>query len=122
MQTPRFTCPCCGYMTLGDWPGSYEICHVCFWEDDLVQLLDPWYDGGANRPSLVDAQNTFRSCGAMEPRFLNSVKGAQSGDELDQQWRQVEVADRAFVRVPRDLSDDQFQDLDALYYWRRRAV
>lgn len=26
-------CPCCGYMTL-DRRGAYDICPVCFWEDD----------------------------------------------------------------------------------------
>ncbi|HEY5317723.1 MAG TPA: CPCC family cysteine-rich protein, partial [Solirubrobacteraceae bacterium] len=31
---PRFTCPCCGFLTLPDPErGSYEICPVCFWED-----------------------------------------------------------------------------------------
>ena len=26
-------CPCCGYLTL-DERGGYEICPVCYWEDD----------------------------------------------------------------------------------------
>jgi hypothetical protein len=30
-------------------PGSYEICPVCFWDDDLVQLRWPTYAGGANK-------------------------------------------------------------------------
>ncbi|NIP43329.1 MAG: hypothetical protein GWN61_14025, partial [candidate division Zixibacteria bacterium] len=33
-----YTCPCCGYRTLDDPPGSYDICGICFWEDDTVQL------------------------------------------------------------------------------------
>jgi hypothetical protein len=28
-----FTCPCCGYPTLAE-RGGYEICPLCFWEDD----------------------------------------------------------------------------------------
>jgi hypothetical protein len=28
-----FTCPCCGYPTLGE-RGTYEICEICNWEDD----------------------------------------------------------------------------------------
>lgn len=28
-----FACPCCGYLTL-DERGEFEICNVCFWEDD----------------------------------------------------------------------------------------
>lgn len=122
MTAHRYTCPCCGYMTLGDWPGSYEICHVCFWEDDAVQLLDPWYDGGANVPCLIDAQAAFTSCGAMEKRFVKNVKGVHPGDVLDPQWRKVVSGDRAFARLPRELSDEEFQDLNALYYWRRNAA
>ena len=26
-------CPCCGYETLGE-RGAFEICGVCWWEDD----------------------------------------------------------------------------------------
>jgi hypothetical protein len=29
----RFDCPCCGYPTLGT-RGGYEICRICWWEDD----------------------------------------------------------------------------------------
>ncbi|HEX7887861.1 MAG TPA: CPCC family cysteine-rich protein [Ramlibacter sp.] len=121
MTAPRFTCPCCGYLTLGDWPGSYEICDVCSWEDDLVQLLDPWYGGGANRPCLVDAQSSFAG-GSAIPESLKSVKGVQAGEGRDPQWRRVVAADRAFVRRLRDLNDEQFRDLGVLYYWRLNAV
>jgi hypothetical protein len=27
----RVTCPCCGYRTLPDGPGAYEMCEVCGW-------------------------------------------------------------------------------------------
>jgi hypothetical protein len=122
MSERRYTCACCGYRTFGDRPGSYEICHVCFWEDDLVQLLDPWYAGGANVPSLVTSQATFARAGAMEERFLPNVKGVLESDERDVQWRPVVGGDRAFVMIPRDLSDDEFDNLDHLYYWRRNAA
>ena len=32
------------------------ICPVCFWEDDLIQLKDPEYAGGANLVSLWQAR------------------------------------------------------------------
>jgi len=45
-----YPCRCCGFLTLSDpQNGSYEICPVCFWEDDAVQNEDPPYAGGANR-------------------------------------------------------------------------
>ncbi len=49
----KYTCPCCGYRTLDEEPpGTYDICEICFWEDDPVQFVDPDYEGGANTPSL----------------------------------------------------------------------
>ncbi len=32
----RYSCPCCLYKTLSE-IGGYEICPVCFWEDDGVE-------------------------------------------------------------------------------------
>lgn len=49
-------CPSCGYEVFQDLPGSYDICPVCEWEDDEVQLRFPGYGGGANTPSLCDHQ------------------------------------------------------------------
>ncbi|MDP9163351.1 MAG: hypothetical protein M3N06_04575, partial [Pseudomonadota bacterium] len=30
---PFYPCPCCGNRTVGE-RATYEICPVCFWEDD----------------------------------------------------------------------------------------
>lgn len=50
-------CPCCGFRTLeSETRGSYDICAVCGWEDDGVQLDDPDYRGGANAESLNEAR------------------------------------------------------------------
>ncbi len=52
----KYTCPCCGYKTLEEEPpGTYEICNICFWEDDSVQFKEPDYEGGANEVSLKQA-------------------------------------------------------------------
>ena len=48
-------CPCCGTRTLGR-RKEYEICPVCFWEDDPIQDADPDYIGGANTLSLNQAR------------------------------------------------------------------
>ena len=37
-------------------PGSYDICHICGWEDDHIQLRFPLLQGGANRESLMEYQ------------------------------------------------------------------
>ena len=70
-----YPCPCCGFLTLGESPpGSYEICPVCWWEDDQVQYRDPSYEGGANRVSLAQARRNFLDFGASDPDFVNQAR------------------------------------------------
>ncbi|WP_423222100.1 CPCC family cysteine-rich protein [Ideonella lacteola] len=56
MSSGLFPCPSCGFLMFGEPPGSYEICDVCGWEDDHVQLRYPAMGGGANRLSLAASQ------------------------------------------------------------------
>jgi Cysteine-rich CPCC len=68
----RFPCPCCGFLTMGEPPGSFAICPVCAWEDDNVQHRDPSYVGGANRISLSQARENYRSfCACSESEISN---------------------------------------------------
>jgi hypothetical protein len=45
-------------MTLEGEYGSYTICPLCDWEDDPAQLANPTSEGGANKKSLLQAQQT----------------------------------------------------------------
>lgn len=79
-------CPCCGCRTLGDLcPGSWEVCPVCFWEDDPVQWEDPSAAGGANRVSLAEARKNFVAFGACDRSALAHVRpptpAEQASDE-----------------------------------------
>ena len=112
-----YPCPCCGHVTFGEPPGSYEVCAVCFWEDDAVQLRWPDYDGGANTPSLIDAQRTFAAVGAMESRFVARVRGADESEPLDQGWRPVDLAVDHFEALGVRTAPWP-DDLTTLYWWR----
>ncbi|MBV8085759.1 MAG: hypothetical protein JO247_13200 [Chloroflexi bacterium] len=71
----RYRCPCCGYFTLDEEPpGTFNICKVCFWEDDNVQFQDPSFSGGANHPSLEEARRNFEQFGAIEERWKSFVR------------------------------------------------
>ncbi len=71
----RYARTCCGYLTLDEAPtGTYDICKVCFWEDDGVQFRDPDYEGGANKVSLHQARQNFREHGVSETRFKPYVR------------------------------------------------
>ena len=71
----KIPCPCCGYKTIGD-RGGFEICPVCFWEDDGQD--DPDADevrGGPNELlSLTQARQKFRRYGAVDEKFVKDVR------------------------------------------------
>src|SRR5581483_11595042 len=70
-----YPCPCCGYLTLSEEPpGTFEVCPVCYWEDDLAQFKDPTYAGGANNVSLQEARRNFHQFGAMSAEFVDNVR------------------------------------------------
>jgi hypothetical protein len=76
-----FPCPCCGNFTRSqEYFGTHEICPICFWEDDRVQVEDPDFRGGANEMSLVEARENFRNFGAVSRRFVKDVR-PPSNDE-----------------------------------------
>jgi hypothetical protein len=76
-----FPCACCGYQTMAQpATGTYDICPVCFWEDDLVQYEDPTYAGGANRPNLIESRVNFERYGACEPTSVRHVRPPTPAD------------------------------------------
>jgi hypothetical protein len=116
-----FPCPCCGYLVFGEGPGSYDICDICFWEDDNVQLRWPLLDGGANKVSLAQAQRNYVDIGTSEERLRRHVRPPRPDERVDPGWR------------PIDLNIDQFEqytagadvrrrpwpeDYTTLYWWR----
>ncbi|ATQ76845.1 hypothetical protein CR152_21705 [Massilia violaceinigra] len=63
-------CPCCGYRSLQE-RGAYDICHVCFWEDDGT--TDSERISGPNHMTLGEAQRNFRRIGAVTEAFRRYV-------------------------------------------------
>ncbi|MFC4255322.1 hypothetical protein GRI97_07790 [Altererythrobacter xixiisoli] len=68
-------CPCCDNRTL-DEHADYEICPVCFWEDDGQDdesANEIW--GGANGDiSLTAARQNYIRIGAADPKNLRHVR------------------------------------------------
>ncbi len=80
----KFACPCCGHKTFAEKSnGTYDICPVCFWEDDPIQLDDPNYEGGANPTSLRQAQKNFLEFGACDEDMKRNVRPANSDEPKD---------------------------------------
>jgi len=116
-STGTFPCPCCGHLTFSEPPGSYDICPVCFWEDDVVQLRWLDYRGGANGSSLIKSQRQFLALGSMNVVFRNNVREAKLSEPVDTGWRLIDPERDDFE--PRGVEERPWpDDYTSLYWWR----
>ena len=111
-----FPCPCCGHLVFEEGPGSYDICPICNWEDDALQLqFATSLAGGANRLSLINAQREFATKAA---RLSHKHPDAQFPSEMDPAWRPIDPATDKFPHW-RGTDIERASVLDeSLYYWR----
>jgi Cysteine-rich CPCC len=67
-------CPACDYFTLPK-RGQYDICPICFWEDDGLDLDKVDQFSGPNHLTLREGRENFRNLGAcrvdMQPHVLD---------------------------------------------------
>lgn len=114
-----YTCPCCGYKTFGsEPPGTFEICDICFWEDDNIQFHNPFYKGGANHISLKQAQENYRNIGVSKEDMKRYVRTPNANDIFDSpkdisKYIQVNLKD--FIKLFKTLNIDVSLVLDAYY-------
>jgi len=82
-----FHCPCCDQPMITEL-GCHEICKLCGWEDDPVQLANPDYPGGANQNSLLQARDAWHT------QVQNVVPG-QDKDQL----RSLRIEEESLIRA-----------------------
>ena len=111
-----FPCPSCGFLVFREGPGSYDICPICGWEDDDVQLRYPTMGGGANGPCLAESQRNA----LLRVPLGTSVHSSYCRDP---EWRPLQAS---------ELAPDPDEPTDGLsyfhasgeelppYYWRRK--
>ncbi len=77
-------CPCCGYATL-EQGADFEVCDICFWEDDGQDFLEIKSDiqeyGSPNGVSLETARKNYIEFGAAERKDLEHVRKVTEKDE-----------------------------------------
>lgn len=56
MKRKKVTCLCCGYRTL-DERGAFDICPVCFWEDEMYFMFDKMIQDG-----VIDTIYNHNNC------------------------------------------------------------
>lgn len=53
------SCPVCGYLTLEE-RDSFDICAICFWEDDGIDDFEVNNDSGPNQMTLKEGREIFQ--------------------------------------------------------------
>lgn len=68
-------CPCCGYKTLSE-RAAFDICPVCFWEDDGQDDHDADQCRGGPNGSLRlrEARENYKAFGASQERLITHVR------------------------------------------------
>ncbi|MFB9845542.1 CPCC family cysteine-rich protein [Mucilaginibacter ginsenosidivorans] len=66
------SCPCCGYKTLPT-RSEYDICMVCYWEDDGLSGSDANRYSSVNKMTLDDVKRNFENLGVIAVEFLRHV-------------------------------------------------
>jgi hypothetical protein len=116
MSDTLFPCPSCGFLMFSEPPGTYEICDLCGWEDDPVQLAHPLMGGGANKFSLAEHQQRALE---LYPRGVSSIKGYTRAPN----WRPLRESELQSRNAPvdgRSYFEAATEDTPQ-YYWLRDA-
>lgn len=71
LQEELYSCPCCEFKTLPT-KGEYDICPVCFWEDD--GSTDPSYYSSPNHMTLAQARDNFIEFGVVNKSSLQFLE------------------------------------------------
>jgi hypothetical protein len=74
-------CPCCAYHTLTE-RAAFEICPVCYWEDDGQgdENADETLGGPNGQLSLSQARANFTRFGASDERHRKDVRPSSLGE------------------------------------------
>lgn len=103
-------CPCCGYRTLPG-RGDYDLCPVCWWEDEGVE---PWEFSGPNGQTLAHAQHEYLSDERPYRQREGKVRAPRKKEARDPNWQPIERtlemvarADRALAEFQREYDEDR---------------
>ena len=109
----KYTCVNCGHRVFSDL-FNFEICPVCGWEDDPLQIRFP-LEIGANKVCLVEAQVNFAKTGLLYKGFLNFADGKKY--KKDPSWRMFEKKDKIELREDGVNEIEYPTNMTKLYYW-----
>jgi len=111
-----YPCPACGFLVFEEEAGSYDICPICGWEDDGIQLVYPALKGGANQDSLYEHQLLWI-------KGIPETIRERNGYNRDPEWRPLRMDELGDGTTCPKSGQEYFNaacTLEAEYYWRKK--
>ena len=105
----RYQCPICGNYTL-DVKNEYNICPICFWEDDGSEAY-PDEDYGPNHISFNDAKRLWNKNGFINETYRKFIR-RPFGIELSKESKEYEDIKKYIDNVE---DTKHFSDLSFTY-------
>jgi hypothetical protein len=110
-----YACVCCGYLNIREPLEGHEICKICFWQDDIFDLVFADKLCSVNRVPLVVAQRNFINFGASEREMRSFTVVPQTDNRKDVSWRTIDLS---IDRFPDLQSVPQLENINGYYYWK----
>lgn len=79
-------CPCCDYYTL-DRRGAFDVCPICYWEDDGQDLDQLDVVSGPNHITLREGRANFERIGACDQAAVGLVATPSERDGVRREQR-----------------------------------
>jgi hypothetical protein len=91
------SCPCCGYRTIEE-RGNYDICKVCWWEDDGQdnEQADEAFSGPNYGISLVEGRCNYLIHGLYDPERTD-LRRLKEEESKYAQGRKFEILDNEYL-------------------------
>lgn len=94
-------CPCCDHLTLSE-RGGYEICPICFWEDDGTNDVFRESPFSPNHCTLLDGRRQYLVCRSSKERMLEHCRHPTEQEAQERAaWRST-IASRLPVAPPQE--------------------
>jgi len=82
-----YQCPCCDYFTL-ETKAGYDICPVCFWEDDGVEFENLDEESDPNHMTLREGRANFKKYGACDLTMVKNVLSEKDRKKYKYKFRE----------------------------------
>lgn len=115
-KSVRFSCPCCGYPTLAE-RGGYDICHICWWEDDGQDdsEADNIWGGPNHHYSLTDARKNFEKYLVMYPPEKDTrIGGADSKKVIGLKQNLIAIFDKMIEEPSSGKLSDLWKEVEKI--------